>query len=139
MATTTQLKRSSLLHITLWIVQVLLAAMFLAVGLMKTATPIEELAQTMPLAGDMPILTRFIGVVEILGGLGLILPAALRIIPKITAWAAAGLALIMIFALIFHLSRGEMSAIGTNMVLGTLAGFVAWGRATKAQILARAQ
>lgn len=139
MATTTQLKRSSLLHITLWIVQVLLAAMFLAVGLMKTATPIEELAQTMPLAGDMPILTRFIGVVEILGGLGLILPAALRIIPKITAWAAAGLALIMIFALIFHLSRGEMSAIGTNMVLVTLAGFVAWGRATKAQILARAQ
>lgn len=137
MATTTQLKRSTLLHITLWIVQVLLAAMFLGVGLMKTATPIDELAKTLPLAGDMPTLTRFIGAVEILGGLGLILPAALRVKPKITAVAAAGLALIMIFALIFHLSRGEMPAIGTNIALGAMAGFVAWGRATKAQIVAR--
>lgn len=107
------------------------------VGYMKTFTPIAELTKIMPLAGDMPVLLRFIGISELAAGLGLLLPAALRIEPRLTVLAAAGVALIMVLATIFHLSRGEYSAIGTTGVLGLLAGIVVWGRTRKAPILAR--
>lgn len=137
--TTTQEKGSRYLHIGLWIAQSVLAAMFLMIGFMKAATPIAELSQTVPLAAEAPILIRVIGVVELLGGLGLLLPAALRIKPRLTALAAAGIALIMLFALIFHLFRGEFSAISTNIILGMVAVFVAWGRSVKVPILARVQ
>ncbi len=132
--TTKHVKRSKGWHISLWIVQILLAGMFLMIGYMKTLTPIAELNKTMPLAGDMPVLLRFIGISELAAGLGLLLPAALRIQPRLTTLAAAGLALIMVLAMIFHLSRGEYSAIGTNVVLGLLAGVVVWGRIRKAPI-----
>lgn len=136
--TTTQVQRSKAWHITLWIVQILLAGMFLMAGVMKTFTPIEELSLTLPYAKDMVFLTRFIGLTELAAGIGLIVPAALRIQPQLTWLAAAGLALIMLLALVFHLFRGEISAIGTNVVLGILAIFVAWGRTAKAPIVAKA-
>lgn len=135
--TTTQVKRSALLHVMLWIVQALLAAMFLGVGYMKAATPLAELSNTIPLAKDLPVLIRFIGVAEIAAGLGLILPAALRIQPRLTAVAGAGIAVIMLLALIFHMLRGELSAIGTNILLGALALFVAWGRSVRSPIVSR--
>lgn len=138
MKTTTQVERSKALHITLWIVQILLAGMFLMAGVMKTFTPIDELSLTLPYAGDMEFLIRFIGLTELAAGIGLILPAALRIKPRLTWLAAAGIALIMLLALIFHLMRGEVSVIGTNIVLGMLAVFVAWGRSVKAPIVAKA-
>ena len=86
------------------------------------------------MAGEMPLLIRFIGVSELAAGLGLLLPAALRVAPRLTVAAAAGLALVMVLAVGFHMGRGEYSAIGTNVVLGGLAGVVAWGRVQKAPI-----
>ena len=135
--TTKHVKRSKVWHIGLWILQIVLAAMFLMVGFMKTATPIEELSKTVTIAAEMPLLIRFIGISELAAGIGLLLPAALRIRPQLTVLAAAGLALVMVLAIIFHLMRGEYPAIGTNIALGTLAGLVAWGRLYKAPIASR--
>jgi hypothetical protein len=77
---------------------------------------------------------RFIGLSELLGGLGLILPAALRIKPVLTPWAAVGLAVVMVLASGFHVSRGESSVIGMNFILAAVAVFIAWGRFKKAPI-----
>ena len=130
-----QQQRSKALHITLWIAQVLLAAMFLMAGLMKLSQPIEKLAQSLPWAAQVPeALVRFIGVAEFLGAVGLILPSLLRIQPKLTPIAAIGLALVQIFAIAFHLSRGETGVIGMNFVLIAIAAFIAWGRFKKAPI-----
>jgi uncharacterized membrane protein YphA (DoxX/SURF4 family) len=136
MSTSTS-KKSKTLHVLLWTAQALLAGMFLMVGFMKLATPIVTLSKTVPLAGDVPLLVRFIGLSEVLGGFGLLLPAALRIKPHLTILAAIGLAIVMLLALIYHLAKGEVSAIGSNIVLGALAVFVAWGRARKVPITPR--
>ena len=139
MATTTQIQRPKALHIILWVAQVILGSMFIMTGFMKLSQPIDQLSAMMPWAGDVPaLLVRFIGTAELLGGLGLILPAALRIKPELTAWAAVGLALVMIFALIFHVSRSEMQAIGMNVILAAIAAFIAWGRFKKAPIYPKA-
>ena len=135
--TTKHVKRPKAWHISLWIVQALLAAMFLMVGYMKAFTPIDELNKTVAIAAEMPVLIRFIGISELAAGFGLLLPAALRIRPQLTALAAAGLALVMVLAIAFHVMRGEYSAIGTNIALGILAALVAWGRLYKAPIASR--
>lgn len=125
------------MNIALWIVQVLLALMFGFAGAMKVLTPIEELAKNMPWVADQVGLVRFIGTAELLGALGLVLPAATRIKPGLTPLAAAGIALIMVLAAGFHASRGEWSAIGTNAVLLALALFVVWGRTKRHPIAPR--
>lgn len=126
------------LNITLWVAQVLLAGMFIMAGFSKTSQPIAQLSQMMPWTGQVPVnLVRFIGVSELLGGLGLILPALLRIKPILTAWAALGLATVMLLAAIFHASRGEYAAIGMNLILALTALFIAWGRFRKAPILSK--
>ena len=113
----------------LWIVQILLALAFLAAGFMKLTAPVEQLAQTMIWVSDVPIwLVRFIGLAELAGGLGLVLPALTRIQPQLTPLAAAGLVLDMFLAAIFHLTRGEFGFIIPNLVLLALAAFVAYGR-----------
>lgn len=137
--TAKHVKKSKGWHISLWIVQVLLAAMFLMAGYMKTFIPIPELSRIIPMAAEMPGLTRFIGVSEILGGLGLLLPAALRILPRLTILAAAALAVVMVLALIFHLSRGENESIGTNIILGLMASLIVWGRLQKAPITPKSE
>ena len=132
-------QRSKALHIALWVAQVLLAAMFLMSGFMKLAQPIDQLSQMLPWASQVPeALVRFIGISEVLGAVGLILPSLLRIKPQLTAWAAIGIAVIMLFATFFHISRGETGAIGMNIFLALLAAFVAWGRFKKAPIIAKA-
>jgi putative oxidoreductase len=139
MTTLTQTKRPKALHITLWILQVLLAGMFLMAGVMKLTQPIETLSQTLPWAAQMPeALVRFIGAAEVLGAVGLILPSLLRIQPKLTPIAAVGLALLQLFALAFHISRGETAVIGMNFILIVIAAFIAWGRFKKAPITAKA-
>lgn len=132
---TTETKKSKGLHVGLWISQGLLAAMFLMAGLNKTFQSIEELAKMLPWVTDVsPGLVRFIGISELLGGIGLIVPSLLRIKPKLTAYAAIGLALIMLFATVFHLSKGEANVIAFNFILMALAVFVAWGRLKKSPI-----
>jgi putative oxidoreductase len=124
------------LNIALWVAQVVLGGMFIMAGVIKATTPIVDLVPQLPWAGDMPEgLIRFIGISELLGGLGLILPALLRMKPILTPYAAIGLITIMVFAAVFHITRGEYSAIGFNFVLGAVAAFIAWGRFKKAPIL----
>ncbi|SOE23401.1 DoxX-like family protein [Spirosomataceae bacterium TFI 002] len=124
------------MHITLWVVQVLFAAIFIMAGIMKASQPIETLAESLPWVTSTPLaLVRFIGISELLGGIGLILPSLLRIKPFLTVWAALGLAIVMVLAAIFHGSRGEFSAIGANIFFVIIAAFIAWGRSKKAPIL----
>lgn len=131
-------KYNKAIHISLWIAQVLLAVMFIMAGLMKATQPIEALAESLPWVSSTSLgLVRFIGVSELLGGIGLILPALLRIKPFLTVWAAIGLAVVMVLAAIFHASRGEFSGIGVNLVFMAIALFVAWGRSKKVPILAK--
>ena len=131
----TQQKQSKAWNITLWILQFLLAAMFLMAGFMKLSQPIDELSKSLPWAAQVPEgLVRFIGAAEVLGALGLILPALLRIKPILTPIAALGIATVMLFAIFFHGSRGENSAIGMNVVLIIIAALIAWGRFKKAPI-----
>lgn len=77
---------------------------------------------------------RFIGVSEVLGALGLILPAALRVRPYLTVLAAAGLAIVMVLAAAFHLFQGEVSHIIAPVVVFLMAGFIFWGRTKKSPI-----
>ena len=109
----------------LWIVQVLLALVFVFAGGMKLVLPLEQLAGPVSLPG--PFL-RFIGLAELLGGVGLILPAALRLRPGLTPLAAAGLVIIMIGATVITLGAGEIGAALTSIVVGLLAAFIAYGR-----------
>ena len=113
------------MNYALWIVQGLLAALFLFAGGMKVVLPAEKL--TGPI--ELPILfMRFIGVCETLGALGLILPGLLRIRPGLTPLAAAGLVIIMIGATVVTLMGGILSAALISAVVGLLAAFVAYGR-----------
>jgi DoxX-like family len=109
----------------LWIIQGLLALLFLFAGGMKLILPIEEMTKQMPMPG--PFL-RFIGVAEILGALGLILPGLLRIRPGLTPLAAAGLVIIMIGATALTLAIGPGAPALIPLVVGFLAAFVAYGR-----------
>ena len=120
------------MNIVLWVIQILLAAAFGMFGFNKISQPIEGLAGMMPWVTSMPVLlVRFIGLSEVAGALGLLLPGLTKIQPKLTAWAGAGLAVVMILASLFHTSRGEFGNIGINVVLGALAAFVAWSRWSK--------
>jgi uncharacterized membrane protein YphA (DoxX/SURF4 family) len=109
----------------LWIVQGLLALLFLFAGGMKLVLPIEEMTAQMPLPGWF---VRFIGVAEALGGIGLILPGLLRIWTGLTPLAAAGLVIIMIGATVVTLSGGDVAPALIPLVVGLLLTFVGYGR-----------
>ena len=88
----------------------------------------------------MPVIVvRFIGLVEVLGAIGLILPAITRIQPILTAWAATGLAIAMAGAVILHVIRGEFGFIMPSLILFILSAFVAYGRFKLAPIAAKGQ
>jgi hypothetical protein len=109
----------------LWIVQGLLAALFLFAGGMKLILPLDQLAGPITLPGWF---LRSIGVLEVLGALGLILPGLLRIRPGLTPLAAAGLLIIMIGATAIGLMIGDVMMTVISAVVGLLAAFVAYGR-----------
>ncbi|GHH71659.1 hypothetical protein GCM10018781_33290 [Kitasatospora indigofera] len=118
------------MNITLWIIAGLLAAACLAAGLFKAVQPREKLvASGMTWATDFSAgSVKAIGAVEVLGAVGLILPAALDIAPALVPWAATGLAVTMLGAAAVHLRRGEAKAVPPSLVLLVLAVVVAWGR-----------
>ena len=113
------------MNVALWIVQVLLAAVFLLSGGMKLVLPLDKLTGPVELPGAF---LRFIGLMEVLGGLGLILPSLLRVRPGLTPLAAAGLVIIMIGATVIGLSVGDVTMALIPLVVGILAAFVAYGR-----------
>ena len=115
----------------LWTIQALLALLFLFAGAMKLALPIEAMTRQMPLPG--PFL-RFIGVAEVLGAAGLILPGLLRIRQGLTPLAAAGLAIVMIGATSLTLASAGAAAALVPLVAGLLAAFVAYSRRAPAPL-----
>jgi hypothetical protein len=109
----------------LWIVQVVLACLFLLSGGMKLVLPLEKLAGPVALPG---LFLRFIGVCEVLGAIGLILPGLLRIRQGLTPLAAAGLVIIMVGATWITLTGMGVVMALLPLVTGLLAAFVAYGR-----------
>ncbi len=129
---------SKALNISLWILQALLAATLIWAAMMKLGKSPQELAAMWPWAGEVsPTLVKLTGIVDLLGGLGLILPALLRIKPALTPVAALGVVALMICASVFHITRGEASQIGFNVIVAAIAGFIAWGRLRKAPLANR--
>ena len=125
-------KPSKALNIALWAVQILLAGSLVWAAGMKLLQPVSTLAAMWPWAGQVPAaLVKFTGVVDLLGGLGLVLPMLLRIKPRLTYFAAIGVIVLLVTACIFHLSRGEAKQIIPNVIFICMAVFVAWGRAGK--------
>ena len=118
------------MNIVLWIIQVLLALLFLFAGGTKLVIPPEVLmSMGSPNQIQLPgWFVRFIGVVEVLGALGLILPGLLRIRPGLTPLAAAGLVIIMIGATVLTLVADGAAPALIPLVVGLLAAFVAYGR-----------
>ena len=115
------------MEIALWIVQILVGLGFLMAGAMKIMQPKEKLAEQMAWVEDFePNIIKGIGVLEILGALGVLLPHRLDIIPLLTPLAATGLIILMLGAAFTHIRRKEYPMIGVNTVLGLLAVFVLW-------------
>jgi uncharacterized membrane protein YphA (DoxX/SURF4 family) len=113
------------MNIALWVIQVLLGALFLFAGTMKFVMSVEEMTKQIALPG---LFLHFIGVVEILGGLGLILPGLLRIRTGLTTLAAAGLVIVMIGATVLAFMTGGVTDALLPLVAGLLSVFVAYGR-----------
>jgi uncharacterized membrane protein YphA (DoxX/SURF4 family) len=117
--------RRRIMTTALWIVQGLLALLFLFAGSMKLILPVEMMTAQMPLPG---LFLRFIGVAEVAGALGLILPGLLRIRPLLTPLAACGLVIIMIGATVVTLAGGDVVSALVPLVVGLLCTAVAYGR-----------
>lgn len=118
------------MNLALWIIGIVLAVGFAASGLMKIVRSKEQLvASGFGWAQDLnPTAIRLIGVAEILGAIGLIVPAATHIAPILVPLAAVGLALVMVGAAAVHARRKEAPIVAINAVLLGLAIVVAWGR-----------
>jgi len=115
--------------IALWVVQVLVAVAFLGAGATKLLQPKEKLVKNMAWMEDFSQPTvRIIGALEVLGAIGVVVPALTGILPWLTPLAALGLVLLMLGAALTHLRRTEYGYITMNAVLLILAAFVVWGR-----------
>jgi len=113
-------------NIALWAIQILLAVGFVAVGILKVVMSSGKIRTSY--FGAEPWLIRLLGVAEVLGAIGLILPGATGIAPLLTPLAAVGLALIVLGALIIHLRRKEFSSLAVPAVFLVLSVIVAWAR-----------
>jgi hypothetical protein len=122
-------------RIAVWVVSVLLALAFLFIGGMKVMMPVADLAAGSQ--GVPVVLLKIAGVAEVLGALGLVLPAGTRILPVLTPVAAAGLVFTMIGATVTNILIGLYPVAAQTVVLGVLAAFVAWARFGPAAIAPR--
>jgi|SRR5580704_11130638 len=113
------------LNVLLWVLQILLAMLFTFSGVMKFIMPVEEMTKQISLPGWF---LHFIGVAEILGAIGLVLPGVLRIRAGLTPLAAVGLVVIMIGATAVNLKTGQRGAALTTVVVGLLLVFLAYNR-----------
>ena len=113
------------MNVALWIVQGLLALLFLFAGGTKLVLPIAEMTKEIAMPGAF---LRFIGVAEVLGGLGLVLPGLTGIRPGLTPLAAAGLAIIMVGATVISFAVGGVAAASMPLVTGLALAFVIYGR-----------
>src|SRR3989337_784842 len=114
------------MNIMLWILQVLLAAAFFAHGWLFLAPPpaiAEQMNASLPRWFQL-----FLGVAEVLAGVGLTLPGLTRIMPWLVTWAAGGIVIVTASATVYHLVRGEMSSAAITLVLTALAAYLAYAR-----------
>ena len=117
---------SHFMNIVLWVLQVLLAAAFFAHGLLFLNPPAEIAVQ---MDASLPRWFQlFLGVAEILAAIGLILPAATRVMPWLVTWAAAGIMIVMVSATVWHLARSEFSSAAITLLLLAMAAVVAYMR-----------
>ena len=117
------------LNFWLWVAQIVLAALYGFAGVLKGFRPIEAISGQINWAREVPVaLTRFVGVAELAGALGMVLPILTGALPFLTPLAAIGLSVVQIFAIGFHAMRGETAkSLPMNLVLLALSLFVAWG------------
>ena len=115
-------------HRTLWVLQWLLGVSLVAAGAVKLLLPVDQAVGMFPWAADVPVLYTVTSVLDVLGGLGVVLPSLTRILPRTTVLAAIGVVLLMLSAVVFYLVRGEASEIVANLVLALVAAAIAWGR-----------
>lgn len=123
------------MNITLWVLQVVLAAAFLAHGWLFLFPPPDMVA--LMNASIAPAFRLFLGVAEVLAAVGLTLPGITRIQPWLVSCAAAGLVVVMIGATVLHAARGELSSAMTTAMLLVMATFVAYMRWKVKPILPR--
>jgi uncharacterized membrane protein YhaH (DUF805 family) len=116
------------MNTALWILQILLGTMMLLLGLMKTFLQVERLKKFAWTTRSSKEFTRFVGISELLIGLGLILPQLTGILPILTSLAAFSLCIIMVLAIAEHVKNKETHEIGKNLIILVLAAFVAVGR-----------
>jgi uncharacterized membrane protein YphA (DoxX/SURF4 family) len=118
------------MNILLWIIQILLASLFLFAGGMKLIVPADLLMQQAPPGSTQfpALFLKFVGLVEVLGGLGLILPGLFRRRQELTPLAAAGLVIVMIGAVVISVKDHGMAAGVVPLVTGLLCALVAYGR-----------
>ncbi|MBS1656625.1 MAG: DoxX family protein [Bacteroidetes bacterium] len=116
------------MNTALWIVQGILAAMMFTLGVMKSFLPIEKLNKLSWTTRNSEKFIRFVGVSELLIGLGLVLPWLTGVLPFLTSVAAASLCLVMLFAIAEHIRHKEARDIPKNVIIMLLALFVATGR-----------
>jgi uncharacterized membrane protein len=115
-----------IMNTALWLIQALLAALFLFAGGIKLVTPMEEMMKQMPI--PLPgWFVLFTGVVEVLGAIGLILPRLLGISPGLTPLAATGLVIVMIGATVYTFAAGAVASALIPLAVGLLCAFVAYG------------
>jgi hypothetical protein len=130
---------SKALNVALWSVQGLLALTFVGTGIWKLVTPISELAGKMPWMGQVsPGFLYLTAALDMLVGLGVLLPSLTRIKPRLASLGALGGVALMTGAIVFHVQRGEAANTPFNFFLAALAAFVAWGRYGRAPIAPRA-
>ncbi len=116
------------MNIVLWILQVLLGLYFLFVGVMHFVLPPDLPAMMNWMYELPPALHTISGILEILAGLGLILPGLTGIQPRLTPLAALGLVFVMFGAAFWHITRGEITNVVSNLVIAAIAAFIAYGR-----------
>lgn len=117
------------MNVVLWVLQVLLGIAFLGSGVTKATRERKQLMERMPYVEDLSdTQVTIIGLFEIAGGLGLVLPAATGIAPVLTPVAALGLVVVMIGAALLHIRRHEPQGVAVTVVLGVVAAVIAWGR-----------
>ncbi len=122
------------MNILLWVLQIVFGLYFLFVGIMHFVVPPGLPAMLGWMYDLSPTLHSISGAAEIMGGLGLILPAVTRIQTRLVVWAAAGLAVVMVLATIFHLLRGEWPNLVMTLINAAAMAFVAYGRARLAPL-----
>ena len=126
------------LRIGLWTAQIIVFALFTLFGSMKLLMPVDKLAEMWIWPGQVPSwFLHLTGILDVVGGLGVLLPAVTRIQPRLTVLAALGCTLLQIAAIIFHLSRDEAAVVPLNSVLLALSVFILWGRGRHAPIAPR--